>query len=184
MLAAMGTAARVSRDDGPSAAVGAPRTVGLFDDGRLAPTDALAEAHIAVVAAMERLAMRPAGLDAATAALLVRLYAAPDCGIRGVRIAELCQMSVTRVSRLVDRAESKGLVARQPDPDDRRAQQVVLTNEGRLFAQRYAPLLDEVVEGIVFAGFTPHERATLVGLLTRVRERALELLAGDSRRQA
>jgi MarR family transcriptional regulator, transcriptional regulator for hemolysin len=147
----------------------------LFDE-RLAPATALAEAHGAVAEALHRLAMDPLGIDVATADLLVQLSRSPECGIRGVQIGEQCQMTATRVSRLVDRAEADRLVERQPDPEDRRAQHVVLTAKGREVAQRYAPLMDAVLSDVFFEGLSERDRATLVGLLDRVTERARSLL--------
>ena len=64
--------------------------------------------------------------------MLVRLARSPSCGIRGVEIGEQCQMTPTRVSRLLDR--------------------------------------------LVFETLTLEERATLMGLLARLRDRAQELL--------
>lgn len=153
----------------------------LFPEERLAPSTALAEAQSAVAEALHRLAMDPLGIDAATAELLVQLHRSPECGIRGVQIGEQCQMTATRVSRLVDRAEADGLVERQPDPEDRRAQHVVLTAKGREVVRRYAPLMDAVLEGVFFDGLAERDRATLVALLDRVRDRARDLLgAGGS----
>ena len=149
----------------------------LFPDDRLATTDALLEADAMVAAVIDKLAVEPAGLDPATADLLVRLSKSAACGIRGVEIGEECQMTATRVSRLLDRAEADGLVMRTPDPTDRRAQHVVLTDEGRAAARRLAPLMDEVLEEVVFQTLSAEERATLVGLLARLRDRAGELLA-------
>jgi DNA-binding MarR family transcriptional regulator len=147
-----------------------------LSDERSAPIAALLEAQTAVGAAIEKLAVEPAGLDAATADLLVRLYRSPACGIRGVEIGQQCLMTATRVSRLVDRAEAAGLVERTPDPDDRRAQHVALTKAGREAARRYAPLLDEVLDAVVFETLSAGERATLIELLERVSRRARDLL--------
>lgn len=154
------------------------RDAGLFPDERLATTGALLEAQAAVAAAIDRLAVEPAGLDPSTADLLVRLTKSADCGIRGVDIGEQCLMTATRVSRLVDRAEAEGLVERTPDPDDRRAQHVVLTDSGREAARVLAPLMDDVLDEVVFETLTADERALLVELLGRVRDRARSLLAG------
>ncbi len=139
------------------------------------------EAQAAVAAAIDRLAVDPAGLDPATADLLVRLAKSADCGIRGVEIGEQCQMTATRVSRLVDRAEADGLVERLPDPTDRRAQHVVLTDAGREAARRFAPLIDGVLDELVFESLTAQERATLIGLLAKLRDRAQEMLAQRQR---
>lgn len=149
----------------------------LFPDERLATTAALLETQTAVNDALSELAVRPAGLDIATADLLVRLSKSADCGIRGVDIGEQCLMTATRVSRLVDRAQAAGYVERQPDPSDRRAQHVVLTPKGREAARAYAPLLSEVIDELVFETLDASERATLIELLARIRGRAQELLA-------
>lgn len=156
---------------------------GLFPEERLAPIAALAGAQGAVAEALHRVAMEPLGIDAATADLLVQLYRSPECGIRGVQIGEQCQMTATRVSRLVDRAEAEGLVERQPDPHDRRAQHVVLTGNGRELARRYAPLMDAVLEDVFFDALSERDLATLVGLLDRVRDRARDLLGADGTRE-
>lgn len=153
------------------------RDASLFPDDHLATTGALLDAQTAVAAAIDKLAVEPVGLDPATADLLVRLSRSADCGIRGVDIGEQCQMTATRVSRLVDRAEADGLVERQPDPDDRRAQHVVLTEKGREAAHRLAPLLQDVVDGLVYETLTIDERATLIELLARLRDRAYAMLA-------
>ena len=49
-------------------------------------------------------------------------------------------LSPTAMSRFVDRAVAAGVVAREPDPDDRRAQQVVLTGEGDALLRRMWPI--------------------------------------------
>jgi len=148
----------------------------LFPDERLATTGALLEAQTAVGAAIDRLAVEPAGLDPGTADLLVRLSKSAACGIRGVDIGEQCQMTATRVSRLVDRAEEAGLVERTPDPEDRRAQHVVLTEKGREAAAAFAPLMTDVIDDLVVDTLSTAERATLIDLLDRVRDRARELI--------
>ena len=153
----------------------------LFPDERLDTTAALLETQMVVSEALTRLAVEPAGLDMPTADLLVRLAKSADCGIRGVEISEQCLMTATRVSRLVDRAEAAGYVERRPDPDDRRAQHVVLTEKGREAARAYAPLMNGVVDELVFETLNDEERATLVSLLDRLRRRARAMLREGGR---
>ena len=148
----------------------------LFPDDRLATTEALLDANTLVGAVIEKLAVRPSGLDPATADLLVRLTQSPSCGIRGVEIGEQCQMTATRVSRLLDRAEADGLVKRTPDPTDRRAQHVVLTKDGYEAAADFAPLMNGVLDELVFEALTVDERATLIGLLGKLEDRARDML--------
>lgn len=52
----------------------------------------------------------------------------------GVRLGELCRrlgIAPSTLSRNVDRLVERGLVEREPDPDDRRALRAELTDEGR-----------------------------------------------------
>ena len=148
----------------------------LFPDDRLATTGVLLDANTLVGAVIAKLAVDPAGLDPPMANLLVRLAKSPTCGIRGVDIGEQCQMTATRVSRLLDRAEADGMVKRLPDPSDRRAQHVVLTEKGRAAVERFAPLMNDVLDTLVFETLSAEERATLVELLSRLRDRAQRLL--------
>ncbi|WP_326946210.1 MarR family transcriptional regulator [Amycolatopsis sp. NBC_01307] len=68
---------------------------------------------------------------------------------------------------LVDRAVRRGLVRREPVPDDRRAVQVVLTGEGReLAADFYAATCRRIEE--LASGLPPAERDLLATLLGRV----------------
>ena len=159
------------QDSGPAA--------GLFPDDRLATTSVLLDANTVVGAVIAKLAVDPAGLDPSMADLLVRLAKSPSCGIRGVDIGEQCQMTATRVSRLLDRAEAEGMVKRTPDPSDRRAQHVVLTEKGRAAVERFAPLMNEVLDELVFETLTAEERATLIELLARLRDRAQRMLDHD-----
>jgi DNA-binding MarR family transcriptional regulator len=64
----------------------------------------------------------------------------------------------------IDRLESKGLVARRPDPDDRRGVQVSLTDSGR-----------EQVDAAL-ADLLTHERAILTGLSEDQSEQLADLL--------
>ena len=60
-----------------------------------------------------------------------------------LRVNELARevvLSPTAMSRFVDRAVAAGVVAREPDPDDRRAQRVVLTDEGESLLRRMWPV--------------------------------------------
>jgi DNA-binding MarR family transcriptional regulator len=51
-------------------------------------------------------------------------------------------LSPTAMSRFVDRAVKAGRVRREPDADDRRAQQVVITEEGIDLLRRMWPIYE------------------------------------------
>lgn len=76
-------------------------------------------------------------------------------------------LSLTAMSRFVDRAVAAGVVAREPDPEDRRAQQVVLTDEGRALLRRMWPVYRA---GIAerFAGQLDGDPVALAATLRRV----------------
>jgi DNA-binding MarR family transcriptional regulator len=68
---------------------------------------------------------------------------------------------------LVDRAVRRGLVRREPDPDDRRAVQVVLTGEGRDLAEDFYAATCRRVDDLA-AGLGGPDRDRLAALLGRV----------------
>ena len=72
--------------------------------------------------------------------LLWALRRSPGRRLRVNELAREVVLSPTAMSRFVDRAVAAGVVAREPDPDDRRAQQVVLTAEGRALLRRMWPV--------------------------------------------
>lgn len=82
-------------------------------------------------------------------------------------VAEHLRIAPRSATDVVDRLESRGLVTRAPDPADRRAMTVVLTDEGR-------EVLAEVDEarrqaGAAFFGVLgERDRATLARLLARL----------------
>ena len=73
---------------------------------------------------------------------------------------------------LVDRAVKRGLVRREPDPDDRRAVQVLLTGEGRELAEDfYAATCRRVDELAARLSTQDRDRlATLLGTIVRENE--------------
>ena|SRR5437764_10573986 len=68
---------------------------------------------------------------------------------------------------LADRAVRRGLVRREPDPDDRRAVRVVLTEEGRELAEIFYAATCRRVDDLA-EGLTPPDRDRLAGLLGRI----------------
>jgi DNA-binding MarR family transcriptional regulator len=148
----------------------------LFPADRISSTAALLRANIAVGAAFTRLVNEPIGIDREQSDLIVRLATAPGGGLRGIDIAAQLRISPTRVSRLADRAEADGLIERQPDPDDRRAQRLVLTAAGTEVAHRFAPRMHALLDAMIFAEFSAKELGVLTGLLDRLSERATELV--------
>jgi DNA-binding MarR family transcriptional regulator len=62
---------------------------------------------------------------------LLFISRAPRGSMRVGDLARALRVTVGGTSKLVDRIESAGLIAREPDPGDRRASRVVLTTAGK-----------------------------------------------------
>lgn len=58
-------------------------------------------------------------------------------------LAQCLQVDPSAITGLVDRLETKGLVERRPDPDDRRVKALVLTPRGKRVRAHLRRILDE-----------------------------------------
>ncbi|TDE03418.1 MarR family winged helix-turn-helix transcriptional regulator [Jiangella asiatica] len=86
------------------------------------------------------------------------------------RISELSAMlrlAKSSLTELVDRTSQRGLVVREPDPDDRRAVRVSLTEQGSELGEAFYLATCERVDQLP-SGLDAAERATLGELLSRV----------------
>ena len=70
---------------------------------------------------------------------LAMLSEAPERALRMTKLAGLTNATLARLSNVVRRLEARGLVERRPRADDRRATDVVLTDEGWATVVRAAP---------------------------------------------
>jgi DNA-binding MarR family transcriptional regulator len=144
------------------------------DLGRLRVSAALASAQTAMERSFERNVVAMSEEDGTTLDLLLRLASTPGHRMRAVELCRQLMLSPSHISRRVDRAESRGLVVREPDPEDRRAAQVVATDKGLAIVDAYVPKLEAVVHAVVEQTMTEAEADILVELLNRV-----ELAARD-----
>jgi DNA-binding MarR family transcriptional regulator len=78
--------------------------------------------------------------------LLWALRRQPEHRLRVNELAREVVLSPTAMSRFVDRAEAAGVVRREPDPADRRASLVVLTDAGRELPRRMWPVYAAGIE--------------------------------------
>jgi DNA-binding MarR family transcriptional regulator len=88
-----------------------------------------------------------------------------------LRMAELADVSVESRSRLshhIGRLETRGLVARETCPDDRRGTWAVLTPEGRATIERLAPHHVAGVREHFLDQITPEELAVLATVFRRI----------------
>jgi len=78
--------------------------------------------------------------------------AASEGSTRVQDISDELLITVGAASRLTDRLESDGLVARAPHPSDRRGSLVVITESGRAALQVTAPAIDSALESVLGVG--------------------------------
>jgi DNA-binding MarR family transcriptional regulator len=84
-------------------------------------------------------------------------------------LSETAQIDRTTIVGIVDRLEEKGLVERQPHPEDRRVHQIVLTVNGRDLEKALCMAAVRVRDKMT-ARILPGEYKTLGRLLKRLRE--------------
>src|SRR4051794_15405570 len=139
-------------------------SVADLDDDVLATWRAFLDAHAQTTRAISR-DLAAAGLpDLSWYDLLSALYRRPERRLRVNQLAREVLLSPTATSRFVDRVERAGYVRREPDPADRRALQVVLTDEGVTLLRTMWPVYQAGIEryflGHLGAG-APRMRAML-----------------------
>lgn len=126
------------------------------------------EAHAALVSVLEQELQEREDLDLTWYDVLVQLHEADDDRLRMQELADAVLLSKSGLTRLVDRMERAGLVAREACPTDRRGTFAVLTDDGRATLRRTAP---EHLRGVSehFAGhLTSDEAKVLERVFTRI----------------
>ena len=116
----------------------------------------------------------PEGLTASQSSALATLVR--EGPRRAGDLAEAEALNPTMLSRVLAQLERRGLVAREPDPEDRRATLARATAEGRRLVERLRARRAALLLGWL-KDLTDAERASLMAALP-----ALEVLADGSRR--
>src|SRR5262245_27010197 len=106
------------------------------------------------------------GLSLAKLAALKTLSEAGE-SLPLTQLAERLSCVKSNITQLVDRLEADGLVARQPDPSDRRSRLATLTPAGRK-ACREGSRVQQAAEQTLLRKLTTTEARQLAGLLTKI----------------
>ncbi|MGI9584943.1 MAG: MarR family winged helix-turn-helix transcriptional regulator [Acidimicrobiia bacterium] len=144
------------------------------------PSGALLQAETTLAQAIELHAVASTGVNATTVDLLVRLHLSPGQRLRGVDLCRQLLKSPGYVSRLIDQAEEDGLVAREPDPTDRRAQQITLTAGGEEILDTFVPNAIDVLQETIYTALEPEEIETLIDLLVRLTKATQTFLESEN----
>ena len=94
-------------------------------------------------------------------------YLARNEGINQAGLADLLEIKPMTLVRQIDRMEEDGWIERRPQPGDRRARRLVLTDKARPILARILDLSNEV-RAESFAGLAKDEGKQLIELLRRV----------------
>ena len=94
-------------------------------------------------------------------------YLARNEGINQAGLADLLEIKPMTLVRQIDRMEEDGWIERQPQPGDRRARRLVLTDKARPILARILDLSNEI-RTEAFAGMSRQEGRQLIELLRRV----------------
>jgi DNA-binding MarR family transcriptional regulator len=96
-----------------------------------------------------------------------------DDGRKPCDLADQVCLDASSLTGLIDRTERLGLVVRRPDPTDRRAQRIFLTEQGKSRLRELEPVIAQVqerVEAEFFAGYTRPQIETFLKILRQVQE--------------
>ena len=142
----------------------------LHDD-RLTLAGLFFESHAGLTAVLERRLEADCGLTVQWFEVLLRLARSPEGRLRMSDLTAQVTLTPSGLTRVVDRLEAAGLVAREQCPNDRRGLNAVLTKEGKASIEHAVPIhlghLDELFTGVL----DDEERAQLERSLRKVRDR-------------
>jgi DNA-binding MarR family transcriptional regulator len=105
---------------------------------------------------------RQSGLSMVQMNVLTHIYYRGECDI--TTLLEILEVSKAAAGQLVERMEQQGLVERTPDPHDRRARLVSLTEKGRELVRQSIAARRSWMNELV-AGVSPKNRAEIIAAL-------------------
>lgn len=145
----------------PRKAEAPPQDVPWLDDEEQVAWRAVAKMMTKLRWALECQLERDAGLSFIEYHALARLSEEPEHTLRMSQLAAVTNASLSRLSHLVKRLESWGLVRREPDPTDGRFTNAILTEAGYSRLVASAPAHVTAVRRLVIDEFRPTELSRL-----------------------
>ncbi|MFI6170660.1 MarR family winged helix-turn-helix transcriptional regulator [Nocardia sp. NPDC051052] len=125
---------------------------------------------IALPTALDRQLQRDAGISNFEYSVLARLSMADEETMRLSELARVCNSTLPRLSKLMDRFEAREWIVRRIDPGDGRYTLATLTEAGRQKVVDSAPGHVEQVRRLVFDPLTPAQRRQLGVALSGIAE--------------
>jgi DNA-binding MarR family transcriptional regulator len=157
---------------GPRSTTASARKARWLSDDEQAAWRAVATFMTKLRWALECQLERDADLSFIEYHTLARLSEDPDHTLRMSELAEVTNASLSRLSHLVKRLESRGLVRREPDAGDGRFTKAILTDAGYAKLVASAPAHVNTVRALVIDALSPAElrqlRKASERVLTRI----------------
>lgn len=141
-----------------------------FAPGRQAAFLGLLRAHAELTRTLDGELAREHGLSLSVYELLSRLAHAERQSLRMSDVAQQTGLSLSRVSRLIDQLQARGLVVRMPCDYDSRVVHAALTPQGAECLRRAQDTFFEIVEERFLGRLDCDEVETLGALLARLHE--------------
>lgn len=149
----------------------APLTPHWLDDEQQSAWRAYAAATVKLRWALECQLQDDAGLSFIEYHALARLSENPEHTMRMSELAEVTNASLSRLSHLIKRLERRDLVRREPDPDDGRYTNAILTPAGWDLLVASAPAHVAKVRELLIDALSPAELRHLRTASERIIER-------------
>jgi DNA-binding MarR family transcriptional regulator len=156
---------------GTQAHPAAPPTPHWLDDEQQSAWRAYAAATVKLRWALECQLQNDAGLSFIEYHALARLSETPDHTMRMSELAEVTNASLSRLSHLIKRLEQRNLVRREPDPNDGRYTNAILTPAGWELLVASAPAHVAKVRELVIDALSPAQLRNLRTASERIIER-------------
>lgn len=95
------------------------------------------------------------------------IYLDREANARACDMATFFSLAPRTITEAVDGLERNGLVERHPDPNDRRAKRIAVTEAGRQAITATAPLRTQII-GQIFGVLSAEERAQFTHILDKL----------------
>jgi len=155
-------------DTGEMAPEGSCGVLAQIDDDRLHLMGLLVRSNRKLHIVLGRELEQSVGIPMVWFDVLIHVGGAPEGRVTMSRLSASVSLTTGGVTRLIDRMEEAGLVARQNCPSDRRRVHVVLTPEGHATLGRAITEHCEGIDRHLMAPLDAADRAALTVLLTKL----------------
>lgn len=139
----------------------------------------LLETHKRLTRALDAQLEAEHGLTLSALEALGRLAAAPNRSLQLSGLAGACGLSLSRISRIMDALEARGLVERRPVPGDARAVEGHLTDAGLALVRRAQCSHFAAVQERFFEQLSDDEIAALAAIFSRFAPREAKACAAS-----